>query len=319
MVAGDAVSHVVSPSSDALSPVAASEAQLAAGHLLRCPQCGALNGRSVVACWSCEADLTNLVPLIAAGADAGPAGAARAVQEPEPGQPGAAGAELDMAVLLGSAAWDASDPKRSSVPVLTTPVSPGSLVPGHSEGPMAGAFLQPPRPRWGLFAIVGIALLFAGGGAYEVLRSNLPEALKPTFAGAPRDAALPAAPDAGLPAAPVTHAPGDLSHVDEALRTAEMLTRTPPDDASTEIVPVRPPDASPSRGRAVTAATVPGPRQGRTRNGSRTTGTRAPPASVGDVPAQRVDSGPAVRPAAGPCTATVAALGLCASPNQPKE
>jgi hypothetical protein len=232
-----------------------------------------------------------------------------------------------MAVLLGSAAWDANAPKRSSLPVLTTPVSAISLMPVYPEVQMTGgAFAQPPRPRWGLFAIVGVALLFAGGAAYELLRSNLAEAPKPAFAALPSDTALPGAPDAGLSPVPgvPAHAPGDLSQVDEALRRAEMLSRTPPGDAAAmDIVPAGSPNAAPSRAKAGAVA-APAPRQGRARNGTRVAGSRAPATSSDAVlPPQRADVRDAVRPpaapAVGPCTATVAALGLCASPNQPKE
>src|ERR1700712_2103442 len=58
MVVSDATSHAEIPTNEEASPTAASDAQLAAGHLVRCPECGALNGRSVTACWSCESQLT---------------------------------------------------------------------------------------------------------------------------------------------------------------------------------------------------------------------------------------------------------------------
>jgi hypothetical protein len=319
MVAGDAVSQAESAPGEPMSPVAASDAQLAAGHLLRCPQCGALNGRSVQACWACEADLTNLVPLVGAGAaavDATSARTADAAEAPPPDHPPAAGPNLDMAALLGSAAWDASEPKRTALPVLTTPVSAVSLMPVYPEVRMTGgAFTQPPRPRWGLFAIVGIALLFAGGAAYEVLRASFADSPRAAFAAPP-----PGVPDAALappPGVPV-HPPGDLSHVDEALRTAEMLTRTPPVDAAADVPPLAAPNAGPARAR-----TGPAARQARTRSGSNVASARAPASPTDAAPPQRVDPSPAARPAAappvGPCTATVAALGLCASPNQPKE
>ena len=253
-----------------------------------------------------------------------------------------ADAALDMSVLLGSAAWEAGG-LQSSLPVLTSTVtSVTPLMQIYRPGD-AAHFTQPQRPRWGLFAIVGVALLFVAAGGYELLRDDPSGEARPAIADASlRSGANQSAPAAALsttPAAPAAaRVPGDMSQVDEALRTAELVGRATPleDIARSALLPALSPETAPpivpvkptALPRRAEGSGATGPGNGRrgkaaAHGGSRVASTRSPAEPVEVAPRQRDARGAraASEGSFGPCTSTVAALGLCtpASPSQHKE
>ena len=159
-------------------------------HLLPCAGCGALNGRSALACWSCEADLLALAPVAqAAQAPVAAPPIVELVVEPEPAAL-AASAEASHGrrglrlVSRSSAAVPAQD-----APALAAPEHMLDL-PVLTERVEEAASLPPAQKAWrhdrAMIALVlaAVALLAAAAGL--------------------RWLAPPPEPVAGIPSAPAT-------------------------------------------------------------------------------------------------------------------
>ncbi|MDP3821885.1 MAG: hypothetical protein Q8R33_10450 [Burkholderiales bacterium] len=174
-------------------------------HLVPCSACRALNGRSALTCWSCEADLLALAPV--AQAVPAPAVALPIVElvvEPEPAAP-AASAEASHGrrglrlVSRSSAAVPVQDapPLAAPEPMLDLPVL--------TEQVEDAAPMPPAQKAWhhdrAMIALVlaAVALLAAAAGLRWLAPPPEPVAGIPSAPATPRaDAAV--EPSLGLPA-----------------------------------------------------------------------------------------------------------------------
>jgi hypothetical protein len=164
-------------------------------HLVPCSGCGALNGRSALACWSCEADLLALAPFALAGPAAAAAEApiVERVVEPAP----AAGTEVSSdgrhglhLVARGSgpaavhAATAVAAPGHTlDLPVLTALVEDTPRVAREHKA----RYHQ--RPMIGL-ALAAFALLAAAAGMRWLWSPPAPIAGLPSTAAPRAEAAL---------------------------------------------------------------------------------------------------------------------------------
>lgn len=255
-------------------------------HLVPCSGCGALNGRSALTCWSCEADLLALAPV----AQAVPAPAAveppivEFVVEPEPAAP-AASAEVShgrRGLHLVS---------RSSAPV-SVPDAPTLAAPEHTiELPVLTervedvAPLPPAQKAWhhdrALIALVlaAAALLAAAAGL--------------------RWLAPPPLPAAGIPSVPPT--PRADAAVEPPLLTPAQISE--PERASLPFPPVEvAPDAATTKPPAPAAA------RSRVLPPTRTVSAAPRP------PPKPREIRETVSPPPAACTSNMAALGFCTLP-----
>ena len=292
---------VSAPSSQS-SSLSSSSSLLQTGHLARCRRCGELNGRSAETCWNCEAELQS--GTLPTGMN--------------PGPPSAANSDTPPSSLL------------PEFPVLTSSVKSSELrSPSGAMAPSAVPVSSTRRgPAASLVAMIVVVLVLAGAGAYLYLDSQESETTaahgtadaRARAATAVRPAAL-AAPS-NLPAAVApqqAQSPsGELSAVDAALRTAELVSQPKPESMPTYVAPAERVIAASTKTRSAMAA---GAAANKTRAAARTVApTTAAAAAAPPVyaPAARVRP-PA--PATAPCTPNVAALGLCSAPasSQTKE
>lgn len=253
-------------------------------HLVPCSGCRALNGRSALTCWSCEADLLALAPV----AQAAPAPVAalpivELVVEPEPAAP-AASAEASQGrrglrlVSRSSAVVQVQD-----APALAAPEHTLDL-PVLTERVEDAAPLLPAQKAWHhdrtiiALLLIAVALLAAAG-----LRWLAP----------------PPAPVAGIPSAPAT------PRVDAAVESPLGLPAQggEPERASLPLPPV---EVAP----AAAAADPPAAPAARSR--------AAPPARVVTAAPRPVPKPREIRETVSPppaaCTSNMAALGFCTLP-----
>jgi hypothetical protein len=279
-------------------PVAAPEPTAHLGH---CWHCGALNGQSASVCWSCEASLRivaaepfapRVEPIPAKPEESAPAAFTTGNEAtiPSARAPREAREHRELREHLEHHEPD-PEPDRRAVPLLTIPVDMASEYPGPGQFTV----VSPARRRGWLFpALIAGLLVLVGGGGWLIFAGAAHDAQEATATSAavlraPPMAPIPDAPPA-VPASPAQ--PLETFGVDTAPPVAAPQAFNPvaPADAAPRPNPVRLPKAAQSqRGRGRIAAPDP------------VVSAQPPPA----------------RPAApvGPCTPTVAALGLCASPS----
>jgi hypothetical protein len=275
-------------------------------HLAPCAQCGSLNGRSATVCWSCEADLMAVKPRVFSDTtdDAGPAPASAGLPVPNPAL---------LSDEVHSAPWELAE------------------------------FEQPASVRRYTAEIVAAvcAVVFIGAGAYVYFGTSqptnaatnaptnapvIPQASdesknesanttnddakvgtpSPAVAGAVQSPSTTSAPTAQTAASPSdagaatgdAQAGKDAAHAMAIGAPAKSAT---PAAAQPAVAHAKP--AAESRGR-------------KTRNAQRNTAevqAAAPPRSGRDKSQYaRPNAVPPV--STGPCTATIAALGLCSEP-----
>jgi hypothetical protein len=259
-------------------------------HLAPCRNCGVLNGRSALTCWSCEAALSEA-----------------------PVRPRAPRHDARVPVMTDSVPPSLHD--SDQLPVLTT------IVPDADSAPVAlfaPPEIAPSRRSLGLLAAVGVAILVWAGGSL-LLRPAPPPELDPAPAPAPTNAAAARAP---APANPSTSTESPSAVVGPAIVTtrvadpgakfpSEALSRHDPSTVHRGGGGV----AARSRLAPTSPAAAPPPATDGTARSLRRSAAAAPeralPAWIGPEPGR-----PPARPA-GPCTPTVAALGLCAAPPAP--
>ena len=271
-----------------LEPVAAPEPTAHLGH---CWHCGALNGESASACWSCEALLR-----IAAAEPFAPQ-AEPAAQEAEESELAAFRTGNEATIPSARAPREAREPvaDRRAVPLLTIPVDMASEYPGPDQLMVTPAA---PRRGWQFPALITGLLVLVGGGGWLI------------FAGAARDAQESVATSAAVLRAPPVAQMPDVP--------AATVTRPSPRPLNTFGADPAPPVAAPHAFdpvAAVAAAPRPYPvRLPKATQAQRGKGRAAPLEPAGA--AQPASPQPARQAApVGPCTPTVAALGLCASPS----
>jgi hypothetical protein len=331
--------RAVSPADDSLPNASPTEALLQSAsscpaddsHLAPCWHCGVLNGRSASLCWSCEADLSAVGPFRFAAA---PGHADETSEGPK--QPPASGGGAthgrpsvspgdDAAVPMATAAVPAFIDAVAQFPVLTSAVEGGDPLAALS----VSASMAPRRTREVVAAIVVAAL--AGAGAYLLLRPPALVALDATPApgrairadGSATDTKFVTSTNAGAARTVPTNsirakaappAVGEASAATMKARTVEPRAQTPVQagqlTAAPTIRPVgvapRPKATRPATGAALTA-THSGKARGTMHSANAAAAVLVPnpdriePARQTSVP-QR------------PCTATVAALGLCTTP-----
>lgn len=309
---------------------------LQTGHLGRCPRCGELNGRSAEACWNCEADLQTIGPRSVQPAPEPVATASNHEPWHDLGQDAAGQpSSIAEATTLPTSTFRASENLGQPLPVLTLSVEPSDWMSAYAAQAPQPPVVVAPQRQWALVAAAAAILVVSVGvGAYLYVDHDVPSRPSVADLASMRERGL--ANQAVQPGArmtpPATSVGGDLSKVDEALRTAEMLTRPPLEAAApAPVVPAAaPPVADAGQARAALQQ-APRPRPRATPRSDVTTAlapestratlTRSVRPAPTLVPVQEPTR--SVRPPAapvGPCTPTVAALGLCAAPSsQPKE
>jgi hypothetical protein len=271
-------------------------------HLGHCWHCGALNGQSASVCWSCEASLRIVAPEpfaprvepVPAKLEEHASAAFTTGNEatiPSARAPREAREQRELREHREPEPQPETD--RRAVPLLTIPVDMASEYPGPGQ-----FAVTPPAPRrgWLFPALIAGLLVLVGGGGWLLFASAARDAQEATATSA---AVLPAPPMAPMPDAP----PAD------PVRPAQPLETLGVDPAP----PVAAPQAFDPVATAAAAAPRPNPaRLPKAAQFQRGKGRIAPPEPV--VSAQPA---PLARPAApaGPCTPTVAALGLCTSPS----
>lgn len=298
-------------------------------HLVECPQCHTLNGRSAALCWSCEALLFAAeprdevkaaevkMPEAMPPAVPVPSAVATASDAPRPGglhlvTRGGFPTVASEVVATPDTPADALPSSDVALPVLTNLVE--ADVAGHGvavEGLPAFAL---PESSWrrafaaerswpiGRWALIGFVVLITGSGLYRFRGASTRDT---GSQAAPAPAAV-AVPVAREPAPDPTAAPGRDD--DRAPRPtgagapADVPTVNLPRVAAE---PVRP-RHEPRQKSAATAA------KPRAKAGAAPGTEAAVPTGAPALPAAE----PSTRHAAemGPCTATVAALGLCSLP-----
>ena len=259
-------------------------------HLGHCWHCGALNGQSASACWSCEASLRIVAAeLFAARSEPAPL-------QSEESAPAAFRTGNEPTIPTAGAPREAHEPvaDRRAVPLLTIPVDMASEYPGPDQ-----FTVSPPAPRrgWQFPALItGLLALLVGGGWLIV-------------AGAARDAQESAATSAAVVRAPSVAPMPDVPEATLA-RPSQPLDTFGADPA--------PPVAAPHAFDPVAAvAAAPRPSLVRLPKATQAQRGKGRIAPLEPAPAAQPASPPPARQAApvGPCTPTVAALGLCASPS----
>jgi hypothetical protein len=259
-------------------------------HLVPCAGCGALNGRSALVCWSCEADLLALAPFprpLPVPASVEPPAAELAVA-PEPAAPAASAEALGgrHGLHLVSTGNDAA----------LVQVVPAAAPPEHTlDLPVLTALVEDPpwvkreqkawyrdRPMIAL-ALAAIALLAAAAGLRWLAPPPVPVAVPvaeiPLAPATPRaDAA--ALPSFAVPALIEEPAPASLSF--------------PPIEVAPVAVAADPPARGAARSRAVPPA-------------------RTVSATPRPVPKPR-EIRETVSPPPAACTSNMAALGFCTLP-----
>lgn len=298
-------------------------------HLIECPQCHVLNGRSAASCWSCESLLFGVDPVDEAKA-AEPAAAAAMTKEPS--APGPAAVVSDAPRPGGLHLVTRGGFPTVVSEVVATPDAPAHALPSSdmvlpvltnlAEADVAGheaavevlpAFARP-EPSWqrafvaerswpiGRWALIGLAVLVVGFGMYQ-------------FRGAPdRDAGNGPTPEATV--APVTR---DSAPVPTATPGRDN-DRTPTSTGAGALAdvpvvnlprvaaePVRP--RPEPRQKPASTATKP---RGKAGAATGAAGEAAVPTAAQASPAAERSPRPAA--VTGPCTVTVAALGLCSPP-----
>jgi hypothetical protein len=308
MIKGGAAAFAREPEDDPLPLPERPETLFAARHLAGCPHCGAMNGRAVEICWSCESalDATSLLRQIvdfdlSAGVspEAKPPGATDARMDAAVearAQESAAehthsltepvsGVGLDMNALLGTAGWDANEVPRT-MSVLTTTPGPQEPLSDHGAAPLAlnpaTAFARPPRLSWRVYAVAAVAIVFVCG---VVNRSMHAAPSVTSFAGA------------GLLVEPSVRPHEEPSTVDASVRPADVLF--PLEDTSA-VASIKPPVMA-NRPKAKKGHSA------RTRLASQPGIIQMPPAELPVAP-RAADARPAIVTS---CTTAVAALGLC--------
>lgn len=252
-------------------------------HLVPCAGCGALNGRSALTCWSCEADLLAIAPF----AEAAPAMPAaepivELVVEPDPAAPAVDGRRGLHLVSRSSAPVSVHDAPTVAVPTppLELPVLT-VLVDDPALPAAARKAWYHDRPMIAL-ALAAVALLAAAAGLRWL---------------APPPVQLPV-PVSDLPAAPATP---------RADAAGERPFSVPaqgddPDRASLSFPPIN--------GASAVIAADPLNR-GAARN-------RAPPARAVSAAPRPVPKPREIRETVSPppaaCTSNMAALGFCTLP-----
>lgn len=255
------------------------------GGLELCPHCGVENGVTASVCWSCEAELP------AAGAFKSDAEHGRAAHAYYP---------ILSQVVEGNAA-------------LTAPATPAAVANRHTREIVAaavvvlallaaGAYIYFPTPRSVLGAPLSRDIEGEAGGTAGGRESVAPTKADPTnpesMPSARREAAPSAVADALAAAArALAVKPGAPSDV-AAGALAVPATNNPVDDAAR-------PNATPSANTAALAHV----QRGKTR------GTMQSANAAAAVPApSRLEPAQQTSEQLGPCTANVAALGLCTAP-----
>jgi hypothetical protein len=260
-----------------------------------------LNGRSAETCWNCEAELQS---------DTLPTGM-------NPGPPSAANSDTPPSSLL------------PEFPVLTSSVKSSDLRTSHAVAmPSAVPASSTRRGTAGnLVAMIVVLMVLAGAGTYLYLDSQESDTAAARSAAAARSRAAtgvrpaalgaPANPTAMVAPPQVQSPSGELSSVDAALRTAELVSRPQPETMPVYVAPAERVIAASTKTRS---ATAPG-----AASKTRTAARSPAPANAAAAAAPQVYA-PATRvrppaPAAAPCTPNVAALGLCGAPasSQAKE
>ena len=247
-------------------------------HLEPCRRCGALNGRSASSCWSCEADLTVRGPFA-------------------PVAPDPVDASSDHPVSL------------STAPPLA---EAGSTFPGSSPAlqpdlPLAATpVLAAPARRRTPEIVAAIAVAVFAGAAASMFIAAGPDAApvsRPVTLAA-RAVGVVAGPE---PAAPLKAGPEPVAPMNAGPEPVAPRNADPEPAASTKAgpTPTAPPHADPNE-RVLPAAATDEPARAATR-----------PAVTRPAAPKPERPGPARQASAalGPCTATVASLGLCAEPS----
>lgn len=271
-------------------PIVASEAPAHLGH---CWHCGALNGQSASACWSCEASLR-----IAAAEPLAPQ------SEPAPVK-----AEVPATASAGNEATIPSaraprEPRESAhdhwaLPVLTMPVDDAEMASQYPGPEQFMAAPAAPRRGWQVPALIAGLLILVGGGVWLIMAGAARDAQESVATSAAVLSAQPMAQMPDVPAPPVPEPIRPLAALGAGADAAQ------PAAAPHALDPLS----------IVAAAPAPNPsRRPKTMPSQRSKARAALPELVGSAPPVRA---PSARPAvpAGPCTPTVAALGLCASPS----
>jgi hypothetical protein len=295
-------------------------------HLGRCAHCGALNGRSAEACWNCEVALTGT--LFEAAPATPPESNASGTDESVPGA--VAGYEAGHEALrdLGPehAHREHVEPEHHGndeyLPVLDLSAVVDDPLAGHAP---PGSYLVVPRPpqsRWRVMAAVGVvAALVCGGGGYLLAAKLARDGESALFMsiGLPLGQGSAHDPDSTTSAVPGpmrssggATAQGDaaLLAADAALLAADAARRA---QAHIGTDPAVAADQRPDAADHTKTARPYRRARDATRSAMASPATNQPPAE----PSRAAAPTPA---SVGPCTRTVAALGLCASPsNQPRE
>ena len=217
-------------------PPEPSALQVRTSHLVPCGQCGALNGRSAMLCWSCEASLLALAPFAAVAPPRPPEPVLVPVVVPQPTvaeRDGTAGgqrglhlvARVGALVSVQAAATPPAPDPTVELPVLTTQVE------APAPPPVAVKVRQPyPAPMIALaFAavlllVVAAGLRWRGAPAVVVSPPLAGAALERPFA-APAQGSAPDAANLSFPAREV--APGDASEDRQAATPARAKPVTP--------------------------------------------------------------------------------------------
>lgn len=282
-------------------------------HLLPCPACGALNGRSALACWDCESSLlTDQHPWSSAAADRAASRPAALSPHKAEHAPTGTAARTDDDIRQPHEREPASDtPPLASAPLpMPLPLRPS--VDAHESRldlPVLTMAVAPPRPRprRRLLVAAGVVAALAGVLAAVValeFRRDATEVAtrEPPAAAAPAPAAA-TPPVPAVAAMPSRATPVTLDFDSLPAPATGPATPAPPRAAALAAPkPDTPPAARPTSRAPVTARAA------------------APVAAPPPAPARAtVYPSPASPPPAavvGPCTANVAALGLC-SPAAP--
>ena len=282
-------------------------------HLLPCPSCGALNGRSALACWDCEASLLTDPPPWSNAATERAASRPAALTPPE--------ADADTPVTEAVAQDDVRDlgPASDAQPLDPAPM-PLPLRPSvdayesRLDLPVLTMAVAPPRKRprrrWLIASgvVVAMAAVLATVAALEFRRDAADVATRDA-------AALPWPPSPGVaapaPAAATTPQPAAATTLSRGVPVTLDFDSQPAPAAG----PTPPPPPRAVASRATRAAPAPAPDAAPPPPPAARPTARAPAPAPARLPARPpAYEAPAPPPptVAGPCTANVAALGLCA-------
>ena len=275
-------------------PIAASEST---AHLGRCWHCGALNGQSASACWSCEASLRIVAtePAPVKAETPAPAAVSRPAGLPDPAP--ATFSIGDEATIPSAREPREAAQDRWALPVLTMPVDDAEMASQYPGPEQFMAMPAAPRRGWQVPALIAGLLILVGGGVWLIMAGAARDAQESVATSA---AVLHAQPMAQLPDAPLTTAREPIRPLDTLGAGAAPPVAAPHVVDPLSIVAAAPPP-NPSRQPKTTSA-----QRGKAR------------ATLPELAGSRQSAqAPMARPAvpAGPCTPTVAALGLCTSPS----